>query len=90
MTAGLPASIQISTTDDSARKSACRKRSGPPSSATTRRPMTILPTDLPRVAVSNTMGYPTITTTVKMMRTAVLSAPSNCVSVAAHNISPTT
>ena len=77
MTAGLPNSIQISTTDASARNIACRKRSGPPSSDTTRRPITILPTDRPRVAVSMATGYPTITSTVKMIRKAAVSASSN-------------
>ncbi|VAZ63232.1 hypothetical protein LAUMK22_05065 [Mycobacterium kansasii] len=56
ITAGLPSSIQISTTDANARNSAWRKRSGPPSSDTTRRPITILPTDRPRVAVSMATG----------------------------------
>ncbi|COV95505.1 Uncharacterised protein [Mycobacterium tuberculosis] len=56
ITAGLPSSIQISTTDANARNSACRNRSGPPSSDTTRRPITIFPTDRPRVAVSQTRG----------------------------------
>ncbi len=90
ITAGLPASDQISTTDASARNSACRKRSGPPSSDTTRRPIAILPNDRPRVTVSNTSGYPTITSIVKMMTIAVLSASSNSVRVAAHKNNPMT
>jgi hypothetical protein len=88
ITAGPPKNIQISTTAASARNRACRKRSGPPSSDTTRRPIAILPSERPRVAVSKTSGYPTSTSTVKMIRIAVLSASSNCVRVAAHNITP--
>ena len=38
------------------RNSAWRKRSGPPSSETTRSPSAILPSDRPRVAVSNASG----------------------------------
>ena len=56
ITAGLPNNIQISTTDASARNSAWLNRSGPPSSETTRRPIAILPSDLPRVAVSKIVG----------------------------------
>ncbi len=56
MTAGLPNSIQISTSAARARNRAWRKRSGPPSSDTTRRPIAILPTERPRVAVSRTKG----------------------------------
>ena len=52
ITAGPPKNVQISMTPASARNSACRKRSGPPSSDTTRSPSAILPSDRPRVAVS--------------------------------------
>jgi len=89
ITAGLPNNIQISITDASARKKACRKRSGLPSSDTTRRPITSLPTVRPRVAVSKTRGYPTNTRTVKMIMIAAVTASSNWLSVAAHNINAT-
>ena len=88
ITAGPPERAQISTNPASARNTACRKRSGPPSSDTTRSPRAILPNDLPRVAVSNAMGYAKSVTTVKMIGTAAESAESNCVKVVAHNSTP--
>ena len=77
ITAGPPANIQISIDPANARNNAWRKRSGPPSSDTTRSPIAILPKDRPRVADSNTSGYPTIVSTVKMINTAPDSAGSN-------------
>jgi len=56
ITAGAPMNMKISTTADSARMMACRKRSGPPSSDTTRSPMAILPRDRPRVDISQMTG----------------------------------
>ena len=48
--------VQISKMPASARMSACRNRTGPPSSDTTRRPSASLPTVLPRVRVSRIVG----------------------------------
>ena len=90
ITAGPPVNIQISITPDRARKSACRKRSGPPSSDTTRKPIAILPNDRPRVAISKISGYPTRARTVKMISTAAENAESSCDSVAAHRTRPMT
>ncbi|SKV53604.1 Uncharacterised protein [Mycobacteroides abscessus subsp. abscessus] len=56
MTAGAPINMKISTTADRARMTACRRRSGPPSSDTTRNPMAILPSERPRVAISQRTG----------------------------------
>ena len=56
ISAGAPSSNQISSTDASARTSAWRNRSGPPSSPTTRRPMASLPRDRPRLTVSRIVG----------------------------------
>ncbi|SKT99096.1 Uncharacterised protein [Mycobacteroides abscessus subsp. abscessus] len=56
MTAGAPMNMKISTTADRARMTACRRRSGPPSSDTTRNPMAILPSERPRVAISQITG----------------------------------
>ena len=89
ITAGLPNNPQISTIDANARNRAWRKRSGPPSSDTTRRPIAILPSVRPRVAVSNTSGYPTKTSTVKMIMIAAVTASSNWVSAPAHNTNAT-
>ncbi len=88
ITAGPPVNIQISIAPANARNKAWRKRSGPPSSDTTRSPKAILPKDRPRVADSNTSGYPTNVSTVKMINTAPESAGSNWVSVVAHSTTP--
>ena len=51
-----PNDSQISTTPSSARTNACRNRTGPPSSRTTRSPSASLPSDRPRVDVSIATG----------------------------------
>ena len=56
MTAGPPKNVQISSTDASPRNKACRNRSGPPSSDTTRNPRAILPSERPRVDISKMTG----------------------------------
>jgi hypothetical protein len=56
MSAGAPKKVQNSRTPASPLNSACLKRSGPPSSLTTRRPSASLPRLRPRVAVSKITG----------------------------------
>ncbi|AKC37556.1 hypothetical protein BKG71_10330 [Mycobacteroides chelonae] len=56
ITAGAPMNMKISTTAARARMTACRRRSGPPSSDTTRNPMAILPSERPRVDISQMTG----------------------------------
>ncbi len=56
ISAGAPKNIQNSRSPDRPRNSACRKRSGPPSSLTTRRPMASLPRLRPRLSVSKITG----------------------------------
>ncbi|NGX06002.1 hypothetical protein UI24_01995 [Mycobacteroides franklinii] len=56
ITAGAPMNMKISTTAANARMMACRSRSGPPSSDTTRSPMAILPRERPRVDISQMTG----------------------------------
>ena len=51
-----PSVSQISSTPARARISACRNRSGPPSSLTTRSPMASLPSVRPRLSVSKAAG----------------------------------
>ena len=53
---GAPTMVQISMAPVSARTRAWRNRTAPPSSLTTRSPMAILPSVLPLVRVSNTVG----------------------------------
>ena len=51
-----PSVSHISSTPARARISAWRNRSGPPSSLTTRSPRASLPSDRPRLRVSNSVG----------------------------------
>ncbi len=56
ISAGAPENIQNSGTPASPRNSACRNRSGPPSSLTTRSPSASLPRLRPLVLVSQITG----------------------------------
>lgn len=62
--ARLPNVSQISTTPSIARTSDCRKRTGPPSSRTTRSPTASLPAERPRDRVSTVVGSTTIIVTL--------------------------
>ncbi len=72
-----PNVIRISTTPTAPRTSACRKRIGPPSSRTTRRPHAILPSDRPWLSVSTAIGAPTSTRMNAAMETATCAASSS-------------
>src|ERR1022692_2972351 len=71
-----PNVIQISSTAISARTSAWRKRSGPPSSLTTRSPSQSFPRDFPLLSVSKVAGYPTMVRTTQASPTAAAEAGS--------------
>jgi len=59
ITAGMPNKSRSRRTDPQCPKQQPRSASGPPSSDTTRRPITILPTVRTARCVSKTRGYPT-------------------------------
>ena len=80
-----PLEIQKSTIMNSARTNECRKRTGPPSSRTTRSPAAILPRERPRVSVSIRVGSPTITSTTVTSMIADAAAPSTCSATAPAN-----
>lgn len=76
MQATTPKVSRISTTPMAPRTSACRKRIGPPSSRTTRRPQASFPNERPCVSVSTAMGAPTSTRTNRATAIAACAASS--------------
>ncbi len=76
MHATTPIVSTISTAPSAPRTSACRNRTGPPSSRTTRSPHTSFPSDRPWLSVSTTIGTPTSTSTNNATDTAALAASS--------------